>query len=368
MGKMVRSFRAKMLFIFGTSIFLSAAITYALYKILQYYYYNWVDYGDSLTQFRLFLNRIGDVNFFLLFFIPMSISFFFLFTKRYSAYFTEMSRGIHYLAKGNFQNQIKVLSNDEFGDISKDINLASEKLKEAVERRDFSEKSKDQLVINLAHDLRTPLTSVLGYIDLLLENKELNEEQKRQFLMVAFTKSRHLEKLIDELFDIARMNYGMAPAEKKEINLTHLLSQLAEELYPLFEKNQLIARIDCSRYLPISGNGDLIARLFENLITNAIRYGNDGGYVDIKGFQDKNEVMIQVINYGSAISSKELPFLFDMFYSGDKARTNPKHSKGLGLYIAKNIVDQHNGKITVESNAAYTIFEVQLPGITEIMA
>src|SRR5690606_9053488 len=249
MGRMMRSFRAKMLFIFGTSIFLSAAITYAIYKILQYYYYNWVDYGDSLTQLRLFINRIGDVNFFLLLFIPMSVSFFFLFTKRYSVYFTEISKGIHYLARGDFQNQIKISSNDEFGDISKEINLASKKLKEAVERGDFSERSKDQLVINLAHDLRTPLTSVLGYLDLLLKNMDLNEEQKRQFLMVAFTKSQHLEKLIDELFDITRMNYGMMPAEKKEIILTYLLSQLAEELYPLFEKNHLIARIDCLQHL-----------------------------------------------------------------------------------------------------------------------
>lgn len=359
------SFRSKMVLLFGLSMFMSGAITYIIYKILQYYYHTWVDYGDSLTDFRLFMNKIGDINIFLLIFIPLSILFFFLLTKRYSTYFNEISSGIHYLARGDFQHQVEIQSNDEFNDIAKDINLASEKLKEAIDRGDFSESSKDQLVVNLAHDLRTPLTSVLGYLDLILKDDSLAKEQVTHFLTIAFTKSQRLEKLIDELFEVTRMNYGMLPVDKKRFNLTDLLHQLKEELYPVFENNHLIARMNSSTHLPILGDGDMLARLFENLITNAIRYGYDGQYVDINGFIEANEMVVQVVNYGDSIPPDELPHLFDMFYTGDTARTNQVDSTGLGLFIAKNIAEQHNGSITVESSVIQTTFEVRLPNESE---
>ncbi|MCT2537146.1 HAMP domain-containing histidine kinase [Aquibacillus koreensis] len=361
MVKIVRSFRSKMILLFGLSLILSGTITYIIFKALQYYYHNWVDYGDPLTHFRSFMYNIGDINVFLLIFIPLSILFFFLFTKRYSIYFNEISTGIHYLARGDFQHQVEIQSNDEFNDIAKDINLASEKLKEAIVRGDFSESSKDQLVVNLAHDLRTPLTSVLGYLDLILKDDRLTKEQVRHFLTIAFTKSQTLERLIDELFEITKMNYGMLPVDKKRLNLTDLLNQLNEELYPVFENNHLIARMNSPIHLPILGDGDLLARLFENLITNAIRYGYDGLYVDINGFIEANEVVVQVVNYGDRIPPDDLPHLFDMFYTGDKARTHREDSTGLGLFIAKNIAEQHNGSITAESSVVQTTFEVRLP-------
>ena len=116
--------------------------------------------------------------------------------------------------------------------------------KKPLQRGDFAESSKDQLVVNLAHDLRTPLTSVLGYLDLILKDDSLTKEQVKHFSTIAFTKSQRLEKLIDELFEITRMNYGMLPIEKKPIDLSELLIQLKEELYPVFEKNNLIARMN----------------------------------------------------------------------------------------------------------------------------
>ncbi len=347
--------------LFGLSMILSGTITYIIFKILQYYYHTQVDYGDPLAKFRSFMNKIGDINFFLLLFIPLSILFFFILTKRYSTYFNKISSGIHYLARGDFQHQVEIQSNDEFNDIAKDINLASEKLKEAIERGDFSESSKDQLVVNLAHDLRTPLTSVLGYLDLILKDENLTKEQVRHFLTIAFTKSQALERLIDELFEITKMNYGMLPVDKKRFDLTDLLNQLIEELYPVFENNHLIARMNSPVHLPILGDGDLLARLFENLITNAIRYGYDGQYVDINGFIEANEVVVQVVNYGDSIPPDDLPHLFDMFYTGDKARTHREGSTGLGLFIAKNIAEQHNGSITAESSVIQTTFEVRLP-------
>ena len=190
---------------------------------------------------------------------------------------------------------------------------------------------------------------------------DLTKEQVRHFLTIAFTKSQRLERLIDELFEITRMNYGMLPIEKKPIDLSELLSQLKEELYPVFEKNNLIARMNITSPLSIMGDGELLARVFENLLMNANRYGYEGQYIDINGFIDSEEVVVRVINYGDSIPPDELPHIFDILYTGDKSRTHQENSTGLGLFIAKNIVEQHNGTITAESDLIRTIFEVRLP-------
>ncbi|MEC1722563.1 sensor histidine kinase [Schinkia azotoformans] len=362
MGKSLKkSFQFKMLLLLGKSMFLSGVFTYLFYKALQLYYHTIPNYKDIMFYVREWIRYLGDVNVFLILFIPLAVWFFFYFTKPYSVYFQEISLGIRHLANGDFTKQVHISSDDEFGDIAKDINVASKKLEEAIQRGDFSESSKDQLVINLAHDLRTPLTSVLGYLDLILKDETLTKEQVRHFLTIAYTKSKRLEDLIDELFEITRMNYGMLPVEKMKINVTDLLLQLKEELYPIFEKNDLIARMNNAPHLPILGDGDLIARVFENLMTNAIRYGSDGRYVDIKGFIDGDEVVVQVVNYGNSIPPDELPRLFEMFYTGDKARTHKEDSTGLGLFIAKNIVEQHHGTITADSSIIRTLFEVRFP-------
>ncbi|MGW6194089.1 ATP-binding protein [Bacillus cereus] len=361
MAKKMRSFRSKMVMLFALSMIFAAGITYLLYEGLRIYYKLVVRYEDPLAQFRSMVRQIGDINFFLIIFIPLSIMFFFFLTRPYLKYFDEISNGIHHLANGDFTNQVRVSSNDEFGYIAREINVASEKLKEAVERGDFAESSKDQLIVNLAHDLRTPLTSVLGYLDLILKDENLTKEQIKHFSTIAFTKSERLEILIDELFEITRMNYGMLQIEKRSIDISELLIQLDEELYPLLEKKGLEARLNMDSYLPINGDGKLLARVFENLLTNAIRYGYDGKFVDVNGYIESEEIVVQIINYGDSIPEEDLPYLFDMFYTGDKARSEQQGGTGLGLFIAKNIVEQHDGTISAESNIIRTIFEVRLP-------
>ncbi|CAM4238182.1 histidine kinase [Bacillus paramycoides] len=132
-------------------------------------------------------------------------------------------------------------------------------------------------------------------------------------------------------------------------------------MYPLLEKHQLEARLNVEPRLYINGDGNLLARVFENLLTNAIRYGNNGHFVDINGYIDHGKVIVQIINYGYSIPEEDLPYLFNMLYTGDKARTEQQGGTGLGLSIAKNIIEQHNGTISVESNVTRTIFEVRFP-------
>lgn len=366
MAKLVRSFRWKMIVLFGLSMIAAGIVTYALYKLLQLYYYETARLGDNLAQLRFFIRQVGDLNFFLIFFIPLSILFYLLLTKPYAQYFEQISSGIHKLAEGDFTTRVDIRSGDEFQEIAENINLAGVKLKQAMERGDFAESSKDQLVLNLAHDLRTPLTSVIGYLDFILKNEQLTAEQAKHYTTIAYTKSRRLEKLIEELFEITRMNYGKLAVGKEPIDLSELLNQLVEELYPIFENNRLTSRVQVEQQAIVSGEGELLARVFENLLTNAVRYGKDGQYVDVNCHADHSFIIVQVINYGHSIPKEELPYLFEMFYTGDEARTQQAGSTGLGLFIAKNIVEQHSGIITVESDTIRTVFEVRLPKYNEI--
>ncbi|NGZ76506.1 sensor histidine kinase [Saccharibacillus alkalitolerans] len=361
MARLTSSFRFRMILLLGLSMLLSGGVTYAIYKALQIYYVENAKVGDPLAQFRRLIRDFGDLNFFLIFFVPLAILFFFWLTKPYSRYFREISIGINRLASGDFEGRVEIHSNDEFGSIAADMNAAGEQLKMAVKRGDFAESSKDQLVLNLAHDLRTPLTSVLGYLDFILRSEELTEEQVKHYVTIAFTKSRRLERLIDELFEITRMNYGMLTIDTQPLDLSELLVQMNEEMYPVFEKSLLITRTDVEPEVQIQGDGELLARVFENLLTNAARYGRDGRYVDIACRAENGEAIVSVTNYGDFIPPEEQPHLFEMFYTGDRARTQQSGSTGLGLFIAKNIVERHQGRISVQSDAIRTEFEVRLP-------
>jgi two-component system, OmpR family, sensor histidine kinase VanS len=365
MAKMMRSFRSRVIMLFGLSMLLSAGITFTFYKVLQYYYRENAKVGDPSDYLRKFIATVGDINVFMLIFFPLAFILFFILTKPYLAYFKVISEGIHHLANGNFKNRIYISSYDEFGEIAEDINLASLKLQKALERGDFAENSKDQLVVNLAHDLRTPLTSIVGYLDLILQDDQLSEEQKQHYTNIAYIKSKRLEKLIDELFEITKVNYGKQKLHKTPIDISQLLLQVNEELYPIIEINNLTSRLDIDPHLNTTGDGELLARVFENLMNNAVRYGNEGLYIDVSGKLEGEMVVVQVTNYGNPISQDDLPYIFDMFYTSDQARTHQEGSTGLGLFIAKNIIDQHGGTITAESSLVCTTFEVRLPVISD---
>ncbi|WP_212950027.1 sensor histidine kinase [Siminovitchia terrae] len=361
MGNILRSFRTQMILRLCISMGAAGGITYLLYKILQVYYKTEVKAEDPLAQIRRLIANVGDINFFLIIFIPLAVMFFFFLTKSYNSFFKEISTGIHQLAHGDFNTRIHIRTNDEFRDIAEDINRAGEKLKESLERGDFAESSKDQLIVNLAHDLRTPLTSVIGYLDLVVRENDLNEEQIKHYLKIAHTKSVRLEKLIDELFEVSRLNYGILKMEKERLDLGELLLQLNEEFYPVFEKSRLTARMDIASGLQIVGDGEMLARVFENLLSNAVRYGSDGEFIDIKGYVEEGDAVVEVVNYGNYITSESLVHIFDVFYTGDKSRTVDHGSTGLGLFIAKNIVEQHHGTITAASDPVQTTFTVRFP-------
>lgn len=351
----------RIIYLFIKSLLISALITFGIYKFLQHYYRNNVKYGDTYMYYRQLMRQFGDIYVFLIIYIPLAILIFYILTRTYTKYFKEISQGIRHLADGDFSYQVEIASNDEFSKIAKDLNEASSRLKQAIEAQELSKSSKETLIANLAHDLRTPLTSVIGYLDLLQNSKELTPIQHAEYTKIANTKAQYLEELIEILFDISKLDLTLDNAEKKPINMQELLHQLLDEMYPLIEDAHATIEKVIEPKLMTQGNGKELARVFENLLANSLRYGDNLMPINISACKKASSLVIRISNSGEHISEEDLPHLFDMFYTVDQSRNFVKKQTGLGLYIAKTIVEKHHGTIKVRNGENQIHFEVSLP-------
>ena len=210
--------------------------------------------------------------------------------------------------------------------------------------------------------MRTPLTSILGYLDLIKNNQSANDEMKAHYLEIVYNKALRLQKLIEELFGFTKLSYGKMNMKLITLDLVQLLSQLLEENYPNFEKNDLSCDFSSNvKSLYIDGDGDLLFRLFDNLISNAIKYGAEGKMIKLRLRKEKQFVRVTVLNFGYIIPEKELPLLFDKFYRVESSRSLSTGGTGLGLAIVKNIAEMHHGYVEAKSDLSGTRFIVTLP-------
>lgn len=295
---------------------------------------------------------IGSIIFIICFFILMNS-----FLKQMK----EIETGINEIAAGNLDTVLPVKGEDELSQISKCINSMTKEVKKSIEREREAEQSKNELIANVAHDLRTPLTSVIGYITLLRNNPNQDQKTTQKYLDVAYNKSKHLEKLIEEFFGFTRLNHQDMPMNLSELDLVQLLGQLIDEFYPSFENSHLTCELKSEqKSVMIEADGNLLARLFDNLINNAIKYGQDGKVIKVHVFLEEEYVVVQVINYGKVIPEEDLSHIFEKFYRVEQSRSSSTGGTGLGLAIAKDIVRMHDGKIEARSSLKGTIFQVSL--------
>ena len=217
----------------------------------------------------------------------------------------------------------------------------------------------------LAHDLKTPLTSVLGYLNLLHDEPGLTAEQRAKYTGIALDKAKRLEELISEFFDITRMDFRTLGGNGEPIQLSILLEQLVDEFYPAFAGKDLTCRTDIASRLVVRGDPDKLARVFDNVLRNAVSYSVSGGQVDLEARVDGESVEIAVRNEGLEIPEKELTNIFPKFYRLDQARSTRTGGAGLGLAIAREIVERHGGSIRAESDGRRTSFVIRLPRAEE---
>ena len=290
------------------------------------------------------------------------LTVFFLLTRHMTGYIGNILKGARRMADGDFEYRIDVLYQDEFSCIADSINRMADTVQRMQSREQEAEQTKNELITNVAHDLRTPLTSIIGYIDIVNTQKDLTEEKRAEYLNITWKKARKLESLINELFSFTRISYGCMPMNMAVIDLIKMLEQEVDELYPSFEENCLkcILEPDVDSYM-INADGDQLVRVFDNLLGNAIRYGKNGKIIRIQTQSDDGSIKVRIVNYGSVIPEESLPYLFEKFYKVDTARQSSGEGTGLGLAIAKSIVESHGGRIAVSSSFDGTVFEVSLP-------
>lgn len=224
-----------------------------------------------------------------------------------------------------------------------------------------SEQRKNDLVVYLAHDIKTPLTSMIGYLSLLDEIKDMPNEQREKYINITLDKSYRLEELINELFDITRFNSEKIILEPERLNLNMMLEQIIDDFYPTLKEMNKEIKISFGEKIELTGDSDKLARVFNNVIKNAINYSSNNSVIEIKVSKDKNYVTIVVINRGKKIKEEKLNKIFEKFYRADTSRTTRTGGSGLGLAIAKEIVELHGGKISASSDDEYTKFYISLP-------
>lgn len=276
-------------------------------------------------------------------------------------YISHISDAIQNISEGDLNTTIDVIGDDEFSSMAANLNKMAEDIRQLMEKERESERTKNELITNVAHDLRTPLTSIIGYLELLAGNTRIDPEMQHKYIEIAYGKSKRLEKLIEDLFGFTKLNYGKMSMHVAQLDLVKLMGQLLEEAYPNFAEKNL--SYDLQSNVPakmISADGNLLARLFDNLIGNAIKYGADGKRVLVQIFAGEEVVTVSVTNYGYVIPPDELPLIFNKFYRVERSRSSSTGGTGLGLAIAKEIVDMHGGTIGVTSDLNGTVFTVKL--------
>lgn len=235
---------------------------------------------------------------------------------------------------------------------------------EAERAKDMAQREmqrKSDLITYLAHDLKTPLASVIAYLNLLSESPDLAPDQRAKHIGITLSKAYRLEQLIEELFEIIRFNMQTITINESRFNLKFMLEQLADEFYPILLPQGKSIRVQCDEGITLRGDADKLARVFNNILKNASVYSYDNTQITTSVRNDDNSTEIRFENHGDPIPQHKLDVIFEKFYRLDEARSTRTGGAGLGLAIAKEIVEAHGGAIAVRSDVDATVFVVSIP-------
>lgn len=284
--------------------------------------------------------------------------FFWLSIGRMEQYLNEIGAALEQVKKGGTE---PIVLSPELAPMAEELGQLQEELLRREREASQSEKKKNELVAYLAHDLKTPLTSVIAYLTMLDEHPDMDREDRARYTHITLEKALRLEELIREFFDITRFNLQDFVLEKQEMNLSIFLEQIADESYGLLAEKGMTCEVDVEEGLVILGDPDKLARVFDNLLRNAAAYGNENTKILIQARGGHGRTTIIFANEGPQIPQKKLEMIFERFYRIDDARSSKTGGAGLGLAIAKQIVELHGGMITAASDTRNTRFIVSFP-------
>ncbi len=281
-----------------------------------------------------------------------------IYINSFIKYFSEINRGIDALVT---ENAGDVILSQELAATERKINSIKHTLEKRKSDALLAEQRKNDLIVYLAHDLKTPLTSVIGYLTLLRDEPQISQELRCRYTEIALDKAERLEELINEFFDITRFNLTALTLETERLHLSRMLEQLASEFHPILAERELRWSLNIAPDIMLVGDADKLARAFDNLIRNAVNYSYAGTEISFYAQTEADMVKIMIKNSGKTIPPDKLTHIFEQFYRADAARSSATGGAGLGLAIAKEIVELHGGTITAASANECTIFIVTLP-------
>lgn len=242
-----------------------------------------------------------------------------------------------------------------------ELNLVRERAMRDAYAAKEAEQRKNDLIVYLAHDLKTPLTSVIGYLSLLRDEKEISDQLREKYTGIALDKALRLEELINEFFEITRFNLTHLTLEKEKVNLSRMLEQITFEFTPALEEKGLSWELSIAPEVELVCDPDKLSRVFDNLLKNAVSYGYPNTAVCVSLEKEPDRACIRVKNHGKTIPAEKLERIFEQFFRLDSSRASATGGAGLGLAIAKEIVGLHGGRITAESAEESVTFTVWLP-------
>ncbi|WP_427846367.1 vancomycin resistance histidine kinase VanS [Desulfosporosinus hippei] len=315
------------------------------------------DNSEAQTIYLLVIrNNMGMILFVVI--LIFLVIFFRFFISWLTKYFDEISVGMDRLAE---ESNDEITLSSELDFMENKLNQLKYNLEKQKKAALDAEQRKNDLVVYLAHDIKTPLTSVIGYLSLLDEAPDMPPEQKAKYVCITLEKAYRLEQLINEFFEITRFNLQAIVLNKEKINLLFMLQQMTDEFYPMLTPQDKQVSINVPEGLTLWGDADKLARVFNNILKNAIAYSYENNVIDISTKQQDKNMVITFTNQGNPIPREKLKTIFEKFYRLDSARSTNTGGAGLGLAIAQEIVKAHEGTILVESSLENTTFTVKLP-------
>lgn len=273
-------------------------------------------------------------------------------------YIKKISDNIHKLAQGDFREKLLIESDNELGCLARDINVMSDKIDAYISSEKKWNDERYNIITNMSHDLKTPIMSIDGYIQLIKKKKYADEQEYDAYCEIISKKSKELNKAINQLFELSKLNADGFELKKSTIRLKEFMEQIIISYIPLLEERSMSFQILIEPSIYITVDPALMKRVFENIVLNAIKYASSGKYLNIKAEEQRNQVEIHFINYGPMIHKQDIEYIFNRYY---REKKNLKHEgNGLGLAIAKTIVQLHNGAISVTSDVEKTDFYITL--------
>ncbi|MDD1504982.1 HAMP domain-containing sensor histidine kinase [Lysinibacillus sp. CNPSo 3705] len=278
--------------------------------------------------------------------------------NQFTKYFIEVNRGIDALIR---EDTGDVILSRELSATEKKINQIKHTLEKRKVDTQLAEQRKNDLIVYLAHDLKTPLTSVIGYLTLLRDENQISEELREKYLSISLDKAERLEDLINEFFEITRFNLSNITLEYSKVNLTRMLEQFVFEFRPMFATKNLTCTLHAAPDIMLKCDVDKVQRVFDNLLRNAVNYSFEDTAIEVSAEQDDSYITLKFTNRGNTIPEEKLGRIFEQFYRLDTARSSNSGGAGVGLAIAKEIVELHQGTISAYSENELTCFEVTFP-------